>query len=79
MSSSLLDLNVSDTETETLEAAAEGEEHAAIHSKKSSSLLDRDVPDPETETLEADLDRLLAKIKQDSVPGALLVRSGMIG
>ena len=33
----------------------------------------------ETETLEADLDRLLGKIEQGSVPGALLVRSGMIG
>ena len=33
----------------------------------------------ETETLEADLDRLLGKIEQTSVPGALLVRSGMIG
>ena len=33
----------------------------------------------EPESLEPDLDRLLAKIKQDSVPGALLVRSGMIG
>ncbi|MCH7737752.1 MAG: sulfopyruvate decarboxylase subunit alpha [Chloroflexi bacterium] len=32
----------------------------------------------EPESLESDLDRLLAKIKQDSVPGALLVRSGMI-
>ncbi len=33
----------------------------------------------EPETLEPDLDRLLAKMRQDSVPGALLVRSGMIG
>jgi len=33
----------------------------------------------ETETMEADLDRLLGKIEQTSVPGALLVRSGMIG
>lgn len=33
----------------------------------------------EPESLEPDLDRLLAKIKQDSVPGAVLVRSGMIG
>ena len=33
----------------------------------------------EPESLEPDLDRLLAKIKQESVPGALLVRSGMIG
>ena len=33
----------------------------------------------EMETLEADLDRLLGKIEQSSMPGALLVRSGMIG
>ena len=33
----------------------------------------------ETESLESDLDRLLAKIKQESVPGALLVRAGLIG
>ena len=32
----------------------------------------------EPETLESDLDRLLAAIKQQSVPGALLVRPGMI-
>ena len=32
----------------------------------------------EPESLESDLDGLLAKIKRDSVPGALLVRSGMI-
>ena len=29
--------------------------------------------------LESDLDRLLAKIKKSSVPGALLVRAGLIG
>ncbi len=32
----------------------------------------------ETETLDSDLDRLLARINQESVPGALIVRSGMI-
>ena len=36
-----------------------------------------EIMDPEN--LESSLDRLLAKIKQRSVPGALLVRSGMIG
>ena len=33
----------------------------------------------EPEKLESGLDRLLGKIRQDSVPGALLVRAGMIG
>ncbi len=33
----------------------------------------------EPEDLEADLDHLLATIKEDSIPGALLVRSGLIG
>ena len=32
----------------------------------------------ETETLESDLDRLLERIGDASVPGALLVRSGMV-
>jgi sulfopyruvate decarboxylase TPP-binding subunit len=32
----------------------------------------------EPESLESDLDRLIARIKQASVPGALLVRAGMI-
>ncbi len=33
----------------------------------------------EPEDLESDLDHLLATIKEDSIPGALLVRSGLIG
>jgi len=33
----------------------------------------------EPETLESGLDRLLGKIQQESIPGALLVRAGMIG
>jgi len=33
----------------------------------------------EPEDLESDLDDLLATIKEDSIPGALLVRSGLIG
>ncbi len=36
-----------------------------------------EIMDPQS--LELDLDRLLAKMRQASVPGALLVRSGMIG
>ena len=36
-----------------------------------------EIMDPEK--LEAGLDRLLGKIRRDSVPGALLVRAGMIG
>ena len=43
------------------------------------SLLDVPYEVMESESLEPDLDRLLAKIKGDSVPGALLVRSGIIG
>ena len=33
----------------------------------------------EPETLESGLDRVLGKIQQESIPGALLVRAGMIG
>ncbi len=43
------------------------------------SLLDVPCEIMDPESLEPDLDRLLAKMRQDSVPGALLVRSGMIG
>ncbi len=43
------------------------------------SLLDVPYETMEPDSLEADLDRLLAKIRQHSIPGALLVRSGMIG
>jgi sulfopyruvate decarboxylase TPP-binding subunit len=43
------------------------------------SLLDVPFQVMETETLESDLDLLLARIEKESVPGALLVRSGLIG
>ncbi len=42
------------------------------------SLLDVPYEIMEADTLESDLDRLLEKIRQKSIPGALLVRSGMI-
>jgi hypothetical protein len=32
----------------------------------------------EPDNLESDLDGLLARIKKESVPGALIIRSGMI-
>ena len=42
------------------------------------SLLDVPYEIMEADTLESDLDRLLEKIRQKSIPGALLVRAGMI-
>ena len=43
------------------------------------SLLDVPYEIMEANSLESDLDRLLATIRQKSIPGALLVRSGLIG
>ncbi len=50
-----------------------------VKSPEIFSLLEVPYENMEPESLELNLDRLLARIKQDSVPGALLVRSGMIG